>query len=191
MKRVSRHCFQETPRMSYLAYKLCTICSQHPLCSTLISHPSPLASNFPPVLCFLQFPELSLLFHTSLLLHMLFHLSGMPLDGKRNPRLFFQPIPTQCIKTRASPGKPTTNSSKPSAPTRPGCRCCADLHELFIQAQIHRARCHEGPHLIRMHFWNWSRRVLGMFAREKHSVQSLEAESTHMLGEGAAVSHAV
>lgn len=67
----------------------------------------------------------------------------------------------------------------------------ADLHEIFIQAQIRRARGHEGPHLLRMHFWNRSRRVSGMVAREEQSVQSLEAESTHMLGEGAAVSHAV
>lgn len=68
------------------------ICPHHPLHSTLISHPSPLASNFLTVLGFLQFPKLNVLFHTSLLLHVLFHLPGMPSDGKRNP-IFFQPIP--------------------------------------------------------------------------------------------------
>lgn len=56
----------------------------------------------------------------------------------------------------------------------------ADLHEIFSQAQIHRARCHEGPRLLRTRFWNGSRRVSGMVARERQSVQSLEAESTHM-----------
>lgn len=45
---------------------------QHPLHSAVFSHPSTLAPSSLTILCFSQFPKLDVLFHTSLLVHMLF-----------------------------------------------------------------------------------------------------------------------
>lgn len=72
-----------------------------PLHSTFISPFPPLAPNFLAILCFLQFPRLDMLFHTSLLLHMLFHLPGMPRNGKEKSYSLFPANSYSSIETLA------------------------------------------------------------------------------------------
>lgn len=141
------------------------ICPQHPLHSTLISHPSHLLPAFHPkcASCSSQAQP----FHTSLLLYMLSHLPGMPLNGKRNPILSFQPIPTHPSRLRlnsASPGEPSTNSSESGLAHSQGAVLGADLHELLTRAVsrgrgLGRGPGREGPRVLRTYLRFGSRHL--------------------------------
>ena len=133
-----------------------------PTSSPLHSHlsPSPLASNLPTILCFLQFPKLSVLFSPLCFCTCCFICLECLQMEKKNPILLFQPIPAhqQNGLNSASPGKASTNSFKPGAPTRPGCSCWVPM---CVRSSSRLRSTGAGATtnlLLGTHLWNWSRR---------------------------------
>lgn len=109
----------------------------------LSSAPFPLALTLFPYCASRSFPSPTCHF-TPLLSHMLFHLPAMPLNGRRNPTLFFQPLPAPPASlwpSSASPGNlplipPGASAAPPTS---------VQGTEIFFQAQIHGAQCLERP----------------------------------------------
>lgn len=81
------------------------ICHRHPLRSALISPPARLLSTLFPYCASRSFPSPTCHF-TPLLSHTLFHLPAMPLNGRRNPTLFFQPLPAPAARLWPSSASP-------------------------------------------------------------------------------------
>lgn len=127
-----------------------------------------LAPNFLTILCFLQFPKLDKLFHTSLLLRVLSHLPAMPLDGKRNPFLPAHSYPSmETLVKLCLPRKlllPAPHLGPLPHPEGRGWVLICVTSSSRLRSQ---GRVPQGPSVTQDTLWNPSKGVSRMAARKR------------------------